>query len=197
MTRDPRVDEFIAAAAPFARPILDHIRDRVHAVVPDAEESIKWRMPAFSKSGSILIVMGAFKNHAALNFWRGKEILSSHDTVGAMGQFGTLKSLNDLPPTSELDRLIADAADRVGKSTKRVPKAPPAQTAEINPAFAAALATNPAAKATFDGFPPGARREYVDWIADAKQDATRTKRITTAIEWLAEGKRRNWKYERC
>lgn len=113
-----------------------------------------------------------------------------------MGQFGKLRSLADLPPDRELDRLIAEAAKLAmtapaPRKVKHAPKPP----AEIHPDFAAALAANPAANAALESFPPSARRDYCDWIAAAKQDSTRAKRISTAIEWLAQGKRHNWRYE--
>ena len=198
MSRDPRIDAYIAKAPPFARPILEHVRARVHAVVPDVDETLKWSMPAYLKGGSILIITAAFKAHAALNFWRGQDLKSSHDTVGAMGQFGKLKSLDDLPADLELDALIREAAVMAAKApTPRKPKHEPKPPPNLHPDFAAALSTNPAAKTTLDGFSPSARRDYLEWIAEAKQDGTRAKRIATAIEWLAEGKKRNWKYERC
>lgn len=142
--------------------------------------------------------MAAFKAHAALNFWRGQELRGIAAAGDAMGQFGKLRSLEDLPPDAHLDRLIVAAA-RLAKSAPapRKGKREPRPEAEIHPDFAAALASNPAAKATLDGFPPSARRDYCDWIAEARQDSTRAKRIATAIAWLGEGKRRNWKYERC
>lgn len=196
--RDSRVDAYIAKAQPFAQPILARVRERVHAVVPDVEESIKWSMPAYLVGGKLLLITASFKAHCALNFWRGKELESSHSTVGAMGQFGKIKSLEELPAQPELDRLISEAAQLAQSApAPRKPKTAPKPPATMHPDFAAALDAAPTAKASLDGFPPGARREYLDWIADAKQDATRAKRIATAIEWLSEGKRRNWKYENC
>ena len=197
MSWDPRIDDYIAKAQPFAQQILTHVRDRVHSVLPDVKEDIKWRMPAYLVGGKLVLITAAFKEHTAFNFWRGQELESRHDTVGAMGQFGKIKSLEELPSDAELDRLIREAAElaEAGPSPRK-PKHEPRPAAEIHPEFAAALDTAPAAKTTFDAFPPGQRREYVDWIAEAKQDATRQKRIATAIEWLGEGKRRNWKYEK-
>ncbi|HEU5067695.1 MAG TPA: YdeI/OmpD-associated family protein [Sphingomicrobium sp.] len=197
MSRDPRIDDYIAKAQPFAQKILTHVRNRVHAVLPDVQEDIKWRMPAYLVGGKLVLITAAFKEHTALNFWRGQELESRHDTVGAMGQFGKIKSLEELPSDAELDRLIHEAAElaEAGPSPRK-PKHEPRPAAEIHPEFAAALEAAPTAKATFDCFPPGQRREYADWIAEAKQDATRQKRIATAIEWIGEGKRRNWKYER-
>jgi hypothetical protein len=143
-------------------------------------------------------MMAAFKAHAALNFWRGQELGDGQPKAGAMGQFGRLTDLADLPPDAEIDSLIVEAAALartapVPRKTKHAPQ-PPAQ---LHPDFAAALDSHPAAKATLDGFAPSARRDYLDWVAEAKQDATRAKRIATAIEWLAEGKKRHWKYEKC
>ena len=198
MTREPRIDAYIAKAQPFARPILEHVRDRVHAVLPDAQEAIKWSMPAYLVGGKLVLITAAFKAHAALNFWRGQQLESSHSSVGAMGQFGKLTSVDDLPTDPELDRLILEAA-ALAKSgpAPRKPKHAPKPAPELHPQFASALSQSPKAKAALDGFPPSAQREYLEWVAEAKQDATRQKRISTAIEWLSEGKRRNWKYEAC
>jgi len=198
VSRDPRIDAYIDKKPAYARPILDHVRERLHAVAPGVEESIKWGAPAFLVDGKILLIMAAFKAHAALNFWRGQELRESEAVSDAMGQFGKIKSVDDLPPDVELDRLIREARELAKtapapRKVKHEPKAP----AEIHPDFAAALNDAPAAKATLDAFSPSARRDYVDWIAEAKQDATRHKRIATAIDWLSEGKKRHWKYENC
>ena len=198
MSRDPRIDAYIAKAAPFAQPILSHVRERVHAVLPDVEEAIKWSMPAYTLGGKIVLITAAFKAHTALNFWRGQELSSSHDSVGAMGQFGKIKSFEELPSDTDLDRLIREAAE-LAKSAPapRKAKHAPKPAPELHPEFAAALAKAPKAKSTLDTFPPSAQRDYFEWIGEAKQDATRQKRIARAIEWLGEGKRRNWKYENC
>ena len=198
MSREPRIDAYIAKAAPFAQPILAHVRERVHAVVPGVEEAMKWSAPGFTLDGKILLIMAAFKAHAALNFWRGQEIGDGAAKAGAMGQFGRLSSIDDLPPDAELDALIREAAKLARsapapRKTKHEPKPAP----ELHPDLAAALAKAPAAKAVLDGFPPSAQRDYLEWISEAKQDATRRKRIADAIQWLGEGKRRHWKYENC
>jgi uncharacterized protein YdeI (YjbR/CyaY-like superfamily) len=198
VSREPRVDAYIAKAQPFARPILSHVRERVHATVPGVEEAMKWSAPGFTLDGKILLMMAAFKAHMALNFWRGQELRGGEANADAMGQFGKIKSIDDLPPNDELDRLIREAAELAKtapapRKTKHAPKPAP----ELHPDFAAALAKAPKAKATLDGFPPSAQRDYFEWIAEAKQDATRAKRIATAVEWLGEGKRRHWKYQNC
>jgi uncharacterized protein YdeI (YjbR/CyaY-like superfamily) len=198
VSREPRIDAYIAKAQPFAQPILSHVRDRVHAALPDAEETIKWSMPAYTVGGKIVLITAAFKAHTALNFWRGQELNSSHDTVGAMGQFGKIKSLEELPPDAELDRLIREAAELAKTApTPRKAKYEPKPAPTLHPDFASALSKAPAAKAVLDGFPPSAQRDYFEWISEAKQDATRAKRIETAVEWLTEGKRRHWKYQNC
>lgn len=198
MSRDPRIDAYIAKAAPFARPILEHVRARVHAAAPEAEEAIKWGAPGFTVDRKILLIMAAFKQHAALNFWRGQEIGDGGPKSGAMGQFGKLTSVDDLPNDAELDALIRQAAElaKTAPAPRKI-KHGPKPPAELHPEFAAALAASPKAMATLEGFSPSGRREYVDWVAEAKQDATRTKRIATAVEWLSEGKKRHWKYENC
>ena len=198
MSREPRIDAYIAKAPAFAQPILEKVRKRVHAAVPEVEEAMKWSAPGFTLDGKILLIMASFKAHAALNFWRGQEIGDGSPKAGAMGQFGKLTSVDDLPPDAELDALIRGAAELSKKApaprkTKHQPKPSP----ELHPEFAAALAKAPKAKAMLDSFPPSAQRDYFEWILEAKQDATRQKRIGTAVEWLSEGKRRHWKYQNC
>jgi len=198
VSHEPRIDAYIARAPDFAKPILAKIRERVHVAVPEAEEAMKWSAPSFTLNGKILLVMASFKAHAALNFWRGQEIGDGSAKAGAMGQFGKLTSVDDLPPDDELDVMIREAAALAAtapapRKTKHEPK--PAPT--LHPDFASALEKAPAAKATLDGFPPGAQREYLKWIAEAKQEATRHKRIADAVQWLGEGKRRHWKYANC
>jgi uncharacterized protein YdeI (YjbR/CyaY-like superfamily) len=198
VSREQRIDAYIAKAQPFARPILEKVRERVHAVIPDVEEAMKWSMPAYMLGGKLVLISAAFKAHTALNFWRGQELGRDEANADAMGQFGKIKSLGDLPGDAELDRLIRDAAELsrsapLPRKTKHEPKPAP----EMHPGFAAALARAPKAKATLEAFPPSAQRDYFEWISEAKQDSTRQKRIATALEWLSEGKRRHWKYQNC
>lgn len=198
MSRDPRVDGYIERAQPFARPILEHVRARVHSVLPEAEETLKWSAPAFTLGGKIVLILAAFKAHAAVNFWRGQELRGAAANADGMGQFGRLTSLDDLPPDDELDRLILHAAELARsapapRKAKHAPKGEP----QLHRDFAAALDKAPKAKATLEQFPPSARRDYLDWISEAKRDDTRAKRIATAVEWLSEGKKRHWKYEKC
>jgi uncharacterized protein YdeI (YjbR/CyaY-like superfamily) len=198
LSRDGRIDAYIAKAQPFARPILEKMRERVHAVLANAEETMKWSMPAYTLGGKIVLITAAFKAHAALNFWRGQELRGDSANADAMGQFGKVGSVDDLPSDAELDRLILDAAELARsapapRKTKHAPKPAP----EMHPEFAAALAKAPKAKAALDGFPPSAQRDYLEWVGEARQDATRRKRIATAVEWLSEGKRRHWKYQNC
>ncbi|WP_324809488.1 YdeI/OmpD-associated family protein [Sphingomonas sp. LY29] len=188
----------MAKAASFANPILTRIREQVHAAVPEVEETLKWGAPAFTLDGKILLIMAAFKAHAAINFWRGQEIGEGDAKADAMGQFGKLRSVDDLPSEAEFASLLKEAVALVSsapapRKTKHQPKA----ATEVHPDFLTALEANPAAKAALDSFSASARRDYVDWIAEAKQDATRAKRIATAVEWLTDGKKRHWKYEKC
>jgi uncharacterized protein YdeI (YjbR/CyaY-like superfamily) len=198
LTRDARIDDYIASAQPFARPILDKVRERVHAALPDIEEAIKWSMPAYMVGGKILLITAAFKSHAALNFWRGQELRGPSASADAMGQFGQITSIDELPSDAELDALILDAARLSTREPgARKPKHLPKPAPQVHPEFASALVKAPKAKATLDSFPPSAQRDYFEWIAEAKQDSTRQKRIATAVEWLSEGKRRHWKYQNC
>lgn len=162
-------------------------------MVPDAEEALKWSAPAWLKDGKILLIAASFKAHAAVNFWRGKEMGLADDD--AMGQLGKLATVGDLP--ANFDDLILKAVQRSAYEAPKKAKPAPKAIPEIHPAFADALAANPAARATLEGLSPSARRDYLDWVNDAKRDDTRDKRIATAVEWLAQGKKRHWKYENC
>lgn len=199
MPTDPRIDAYIARQADFARPILEHLRSAVHAACPEAEETMKWSMPHFLYKGQMLAGMAAFKAHATFGFWRGKEVLGETGAErDAMGQFGRLTSVDDLPSDDTLQALIRKAmalADSGARPAR--PKAAPKPEPETPPELAAALSANPAAKAAFEAFPPSGRREYVEWVVEAKRPETRAKRIAQAVEWMAEGKRRHWKYENC
>lgn len=196
-TTDPRVDAYIEKKAAFAQPILWHIRALMHAASPDVGEAIKWSMPFFTYKGQNVANMAAFKAHAAFGFWHDK-VAREGASDDAMGQFGKIASLADLPPDTEIAALIAqaialiDAGDRPRTGPKAAKPALP-----IHPAFQAALDANAAATAVWTKFPPGKVREYCEWISDAKTDATRDKRIAQAVEWIAEGKDRNWKYKNC
>jgi uncharacterized protein YdeI (YjbR/CyaY-like superfamily) len=197
VSNDPRIDAYIAKAQPFARPILEHIRNRVHAAAPEADETMKWSAPSFTVDGKILMGMAAFKAHAIVNFWRGQE-LEFGVSRDAMGQLGKLTSIDDLPPDDKLDELIRKGVELARTApAPRKPKHKPKPPPVMHPDFGAALNANKKAKAVLEEFPPSAQREYLEWISEAKQDATRQKRIGDAIAWLSEGKRRHWKYESC
>ena len=197
-SRDPRVDAYIVKAAPFARPILMRIRKAVHKGCPSVEETMKWSFPHFDYKG-MLCGMAAFKQHCTFGFWKASLLEGSIGSRAkdAMGQFGRITSVDDLPAEKELVALVRQAArlNDDGVKLVRRPRAPkPMPRAPA--AFFAALRVNATAKATYDGFSASHRREYLEWITDAKTDATRDRRIATAVEWLAGGKSRNWKYER-
>jgi hypothetical protein len=205
---ESRIDGYIAKAKPYAQPILNHIRELVHKACPDVEESIKWSRPFFEYKGAILCNMSAFKEHCSFGFW-GEEISAVLRDAkvlqpGAMGSLGRITRLEDLPTDKQLLSLLKQAVTFVdsGQYTSpiaarnKVVKAPKAAIKEPA-AFTKALKANKKAAAAFAAFSPSCKREYVEWIADAKRDDTRDKRIETAIAWISEGKRRNWKYENC
>ena len=196
--KDPRVDDYIAKAAPFARPVLTHLRAVVHAAVPGVEESIKWGMPHFLHGG-ILCGFAAFKAHCAFYVRGAEKLLGGDVRSDAMGQFGRITSISDLPSKGALVKLLKGAITRNDATAKapRVPRKAPKPEAKPPADLVAALKENPKARATFEGFTPSKRRDYVEWILEAKRAGTRARRIATAIVWMAEGKSRNWKYEQC
>lgn len=197
---DPRVDAYIAKSAEFAQPILQHLRALVHKACPEVEEGIKWSMPFFSHGGSIMCMMAAFRQHCSFRFWLYREVLGDTAEEDGLGHFGKLTSLRDLPSDKQLIAYIrkARALSEAGVKLSR-PKAAARPAPALPDDIAAQLAQkkHAAARKAWAGFGPGAQREYVDWIGEAKTDATRQKRLATTLEWLAEGRKRNWKYEKC
>lgn len=205
MTANAKVDAYIAKAQPFARPVLEHIRKIIHKACKNCEETVKWSFPHFDYNGKIMCSMAAFKQHCAFGFWLAGEMktmqpyLKKGDeaTSNGMGHFGKIASIKDLPSEKELIAMVKEAM-ALSDSGVVIKRAAPAKNAElpVPEELAKAMANNKTAKAAFEKFPPSHRKEYIQWINDAKTDATRAKRITTTIEWVAEGKGRNWKYEK-
>ena len=226
-TLDPRVDAYIAKAAPFAQPILTHLRGAVHEARPDVSETIKWGMPFFTMGPAILCHMAAFRQHCAFGVWKAAEIpgldalaAGAAEGTAGMGSLGKLRDVNDLPPRAALVGDLRRAAEfrtreqgakgsTPAKTTKtaKVATGSTRQTAagakraakppvELPDVVRRALETDERARAAFEAFPPSHRREYVEWITEAKTEATRERRLAQMLEWLAEGKHRNWKYDR-
>lgn len=199
MSRDKRVDAYIAKAQPFAKPILTHLRELVHTTCPDAVETMKWSVPFFDYLDDNLCQMAAFKAHCLFGFWKTPLL---NDPKGilvkeGMGGFGKITSLEDLPS----DRVIIAFMKQAMKLNEQgIKKASlPKKEIKVPPTPAdmtAAMKKNKAAKQHFDKFPPGAKRDYIDWLEEAKTEATRSKRLDTAIEWISEGKHRHWKYQK-
>lgn len=198
-SHDPRIDAYIERAAPFAQDILRHWRATVHAHCPEVVETIKWGFPNFVYRDKILTGMAAFKAHCSIGFWHGKAAVGEDAKDGAMGDYGRLTALKDLPTKAEQKAAIKRAMQLIEDGVKARPDKPaaPKPALETPEDLLAARGRDAAARKTFDGFPPGQRREYVEWIVEAKKPETRERRIAQAVEWMAEGKRRNWKYENC
>ena len=198
---DPRVDAYIVKSADFAKPILKHIRKTVHAACPQVEETMKWSFPHFDFKG-ILCSMAAFKEHCSFGFWKG-ELILGHGPGGAdgegMGHFGRLTAVSDLPNDKVLLAYIRKAGELNEAGVKKpVPLRPKVgKELSVPDYFTAALKKNKKAGATFEDFSYSHKKEYVEWITEAKQEETRSRRIKTALEWLAQGKPRHWKYANC
>jgi uncharacterized protein YdeI (YjbR/CyaY-like superfamily) len=196
-TKDPKIDAYIAKSADFAKPILKHLRKIVHAGCPDVVETVKWSMPHFDHKG-VMCGMAAFKEHCAFGFWKADLILDrdKQSEKSGMGSFGSIRSLADLPNEKMLISYVRKAAalNEAGikapgrtQPKKRKPLAMPED-------LTAALKKNAGARKTFDDFSPSHRREYIEWITDAKREETRKERLAKTVKWLADGKPRNWKY---
>ncbi|MFL5488439.1 MAG: YdeI/OmpD-associated family protein [Gemmatimonadaceae bacterium] len=193
---DPRIDAYIAKSADFARPILVYLRELVHEGCPNVDETIKWGVPHFDYEG-ILCGMAAFKQHCAFNLWKGSLIVGDAPR-DAMGHFGRITQVSDLPARKVMVSYIKQAAKLneagVKSPTRSKPKKKP--ELEIPIELARALRKNKKAAAAFDSFPPSHKREYAEWISEAKREETRQRRVDTAIAWMTEGKSRNWQYEK-
>ena len=198
-TKDPRIDAYIAKSAAFAKPILTHLRNLVHANCPDVTETIKWGMPFFEYQSRIFCNMAAFKAHCAVGFWNGALLKIDSKLDKAMGQFGRITSLADLPGDKEFARIIKAAMKLHIEGAKSPSRSKSAGKKElvVPDYFLAAVKKNKKAFATFAGFSASKKKEYVEWITAAKTDATRDKRLAQAVEWMAEGKVRNWQYLNC
>ena len=198
--KNPAVDAYIAGAAPFARPILKHLRKVVHAGCPAVEEKIKWGFPHFEYKGNIA-GMAAFKAHCSFGFWKGSLILGPEvaERDDAMGHFGRITKISDLPNEKTLLGYVRKAVElnEAGIKVPRAaakPKRP--RVLEAPGDFTAALKKDARARETFASFSPSKRNEYIEWVTEAKREETRRRRLATSIAWLAEGKSLNWKYQR-
>jgi uncharacterized protein YdeI (YjbR/CyaY-like superfamily) len=198
---DERIDAYIAKSADFAKPILNHIREMVHRVAPELSENMKWGCPFFDYKGPVC-QMAAFKRHCAFGFWRENML---HDPKGYLkvdgeessaGSFGQILSISDLPPEEVLIDFIqqAIAINEKGVKLEKKPVTPKAELpmpADFDKLLKADLVT----MGNYEKFSPSCKREYLEWFAEAKSDATREKRMQQALEWIGEGKTRNWKYK--
>src|SRR5437588_6510783 len=201
--KDPRVDAYVVKSADFARPILKHLRKVVHAGCPEVEETIKWQFPAFMYKG-MLCSMAAFKNHCTFGFWKGAMMFANDKAAAAkaesaMGQFGRITSLAELPKEEELLRHVKEAVRLNDQGIKRPARPRPKERKPlmIPDYFSAALDENKKALATFENFSYSHKKEYLEWITEAKGEDTRQRRLETTLQWLAQGKSRNWKYLNC
>jgi uncharacterized protein YdeI (YjbR/CyaY-like superfamily) len=201
-TNDPRIDAYIQGSADFARPILEHLRKLIHKACPGVVETVKWSMPFFEYEGGMLCNISAFKAHCAFGFWKASLLKDPEGILhiknkNAMGHLDRITTLKDLPADKALIALIKEAAILNEQGVKKpAPVKKPLKEVSVPPALTSALKKNKRAGEVFAAFPPSHRREYIQWITEAKTDETRDRRIATTLEWLTEGKSRNWKYEK-
>jgi uncharacterized protein YdeI (YjbR/CyaY-like superfamily) len=204
MPKEKRIDAYIQKAKPFAQPIMKRLRELIHHANPEVVETIKWGMPSFDYKGPYFS-FAAFKQHCVAGFWKYKLIKDPKGYLGersaqggaAMGNLGRMTSLKDLPPDKVLIDFFKQAKklNDEGIRTER-PKPKPKKEIQMPKEFDDALIKNKKAKIVFENFPPSHKHEYLQWITEAKQEETRARRIASAVEWISEGKGRNWKYEK-
>lgn len=200
--KDKSIDAYIAKSAPFAQPILTHIRELVHRACPEVEEKMKWSFPHFDYRNEMMCSMAAFKQHCVMGFWKGSimkdpVLVENARSEVAMGHMGKITSIKDLPSDKKLLSYIKEAMDLNDRGIKLPAKAKTTEKKDlvVPSYFLEALATNPKAKTVFENYAYSHKKEYLEWITDAKTEATRNKRMETALEWMAEGKSRHWKYK--
>jgi uncharacterized protein YdeI (YjbR/CyaY-like superfamily) len=201
MRKDKRIDAYIAKSADFAKPILNHIRSLVYKACPDVEETMKWSFPHFDYKSEMMCSMAAFKQHCAFGFWKAAvmkdtDTLTGKSSKGAMGNLGKITSLKDLPADKIMIGWIKEAM-KLNDAGVKVPKDKPKhekKPLEVPKYFTDAVKKNKKAWETFEKFSPSNKRDYVEWVTGAKADDTKNSRLKQAIEWMAEGKPRNWKY---
>lgn len=201
---DKRVDNYIDSAKHFAQPILHHLRMLIHKTCPDVTETIKWQFPVFEYKGQMLCSFASFKEHCAFTFWKAALLEDKHQVLSkagnsGMGHLGKITSLNDLPKESVLKDLLKQAM-KLNEEGVKVPRPSSANKSNaelpVPVDFSDMLQCNKKALKHFDAFSPSHRKEYIMWFNEAKTQPTRIKRMETAIEWIAEGKGKNWKYEK-
>ncbi len=203
-TKDPRIDTYIVKSADFAIPILDYLREIVHGACPDVHETMKWSMPFFEYKNYNLCNMASFKQHCAFGFWLGSlltdpdHVLASGTEKNSMGQLGRITKIEDLPSEEKLVGFIHEAMRLIDKGIKPIKESVSKEPKEliVPEYFTQAINTNPLALETFGRFSYSQKKEYVEWITEAKSETTRNKRMEQAIEWMEEGKQRNWKYQK-
>ena len=199
-SKDSRIDRYIDHSADFAKPILKHLRKLVHKGCPGVEETLKWGFPHFMYKG-MLCSMAAFKQHCSFGFWKRALVMgpATNSENRGMGVFGRITSLSDLPSDKVLLGYIKKAASLNDRGVKMLPKSRPkvGKKLVIPEALKAALRRNHKALATFEAFSYSHKKEYIEWITEAKRDETRQKRLATTLDWLAKGKPRHWKYMNC
>lgn len=199
---DEWIDQYIEKSADFAKPILNHLRKLVHEACPDVVETKKWSFPHFDYKG-MLCSMASFKNHCSFGFWKqslmeDKQLLKANREQGGMGSFGKITSLEDLPNDEQIVAYIQEAMELNDADIKVPARIKPEKKELIIPEdLIVELEKNEAANLCFEKFSYSNKKEYVEWISDAKTEVTRNQRLTTTLEWLTEGKARNWKYEKC
>ncbi|MEO6720779.1 MAG: YdeI/OmpD-associated family protein [Ferruginibacter sp.] len=199
--KDKAIDAYILKSADFAKPILLHIRELVHSACPEVEEKIKWSFPHFDYKNEMMCSMAAFKQHCAFGFWKASlmkdpMLVENAKSESAMGHLGRITSLKDLPPDKKIIGYIKEAMDLTDRGIK-LPAKPKAEKTELEipDYFIKALNTNKKAKTVFENYAYSHKKEYLEWITEAKTEATRNKRMETALGWMAEGKSRHWKYK--
>ncbi len=195
--RISEVDAYIKKSPEFARPILVKLRALFHRADSRIQETMKWGVPHFEYKG-IVGSFAAFKQHVGFGFWKSKLLKDPANLFGgdpkASMSSSKLTSIKHLPADKVILSYIQRAVELNEEEVivpKEVNRRPKLTAPDF---FVAALKKNKKAQTNFQAFSETNRRDYIEWLIDAKQKETQKRRLATALNWLAEGKPRNWKY---
>jgi len=195
--KNPAVDAYINKSKPFAKPILKHLRKIIHKACPKVTEDIKWGAPFYLYQDRILCATMAFKAHCAIVFWKSALIRKEmgQKAVGDLKSLRRISLLEELPSERELLAYIKLAMHFNEPSTKLPPREKRSDPLKIPRELTYALRANPKAFKNFNSFTPSKKKDYIFWITGAKTEETRERRLEISVDWISEGKSRNWKYE--
>lgn len=191
-----KISQYIESADVKKKEILQRLRDFLNRDDFGLTEDWKWHAPNFNSNGMVCW-LAFFKSHVGLNFFKGSLIEDLHglydnasmDKGNRIIKYKTINEINE----NLLEYYIYEAIKHNKEGAKITSKK---VEIEVPKDLAKALEKDIMAKDFFTNLAPGYKRDYIDWIISAKQEKTRLKRLETTLEWLGQGKKKNWRYKK-